>query len=152
MKLQWLQFISIILAALLAGTSFGIWLGFNPSRFSPGTYIEQQQNLVRSLNTLMLILVTATAVIILISAFIQRKNKTVFLILLLAAALFISCMAITRLGNVPIQSEMLKWTIHTMPANWTELRDKWWLLHTSRTFVEILGLLLITWTTVQKKT
>jgi hypothetical protein len=37
------RFLNIILATLLAGVSFGIWIGFNPSDLSPSTYLEQQQ-------------------------------------------------------------------------------------------------------------
>ncbi|MBX3241323.1 MAG: DUF1772 domain-containing protein [Chitinophagaceae bacterium] len=147
-----LRFLNIVFSALLAGTSFGIWLGFNPTNFSASTYIEQQQNLVHSLNTLMIILVVAAAVTTLISAYLQRKNKPALIALLLATAFFISCMVITRFGNVPLQAEMLKWTTDTLPENWTALRDKWWSLHIMRTVVELIALVLVTWTIVQKKT
>ncbi len=152
MTLPLLRFLNIILAALLAGTSFGIWLGFNPTNFSASTYVEQQQNLVRSLNTLMIVLVVAAIVTTLLSAFLQRKNKPVLVALLLAAALFISCMVITRFGNIPIQTDMLKWTENMLPQDWTELRDKWWSFHIMRTVVELIALVLVTWTVVQNKT
>ncbi len=152
MPLPLLRFLNIILAALLAGTSFGIWLGFNPAKFSAFTYLEQQQNLVLSLNTLMIGLVIAVTVITMISAFLQQKNKPVFIMLVLAAAFFISCMIITRFGNVPIQTEMLKWTTDTMPENWAESRDRWWEFHIARTVVELIALVLVTWTIVQNKT
>ncbi|MDX9752093.1 MAG: hypothetical protein RBT71_13520 [Flavobacteriales bacterium] len=112
-------------SALLAGTSSGIWLGFDPAGFSASTYVEQQQNLVRLLNTLMIALVVAATAITLISAFLERNNKPMFVALPLAAAFFISCMVITRFGNVPIQAEMLQWSATTLPENWTELRDQW---------------------------
>lgn len=152
MILPLIRFFNIIFSALLAGTSFGIWLGFNPTNYSASTYVEQQQNLVRSLNTLMIALVIIATVITIISAFLQRKNKSVFVALLLAAAFFISCMVITRFGNVPIQIEMLKWTKDSLPGNWAMLRDKWWLFHIMRTIVELIALVLVTWTTVQNKT
>jgi hypothetical protein len=46
-----IRFVNIILAALLAGTSFGIWIGLNPKSYSPTTYIEQRKNLVSSLTS-----------------------------------------------------------------------------------------------------
>ncbi len=61
-------------------------------------------------------------------------------------------MFITRLGNVPIQSEMLTWTADALPDNWTMLRDKWWSFHIMRTVVELIALTLIAWTAVQIKT
>ncbi len=152
MVIALIRFFNIIFAALLAGTSFGIWLGFNPTNYSASTYVEQQQNLVRSVNTLMIALVVIATVITLISAFLQRKSKSVFVALLLAAGFFISCMVITRFGNVPIQTEMLKWTTVSLPENWAMLRDKWWSFHIMRTIVELIALVLVTWTIVQNKT
>lgn len=151
MILSLIRFFNIIFSALLAGTSFGIWLGFNPTNYSASTYIEQQQNLVLSLNTLMISLVVITTVLTLVSAFLQRKYKPVFATLLLAAAFLLSCIAITRFGNVPIQTEMLKWTASSLPDNWATLRDKWWSFHMMRTIVELIALVLVTWTIVRNK-
>lgn len=151
MKLLLIRFVNIILAALLAGTSFGIWLGFNPINYSASTYLEQQQNLVRSLNTMMISLVVITTLITLISAFLQRNNKTAYISLLIAAAFFISCMVITRFGNLPIQNEMLRWTETSMPGNWTLLGDKWWSYHIMRTIAELIAFLLVLWTALRNK-
>ncbi|MBK7871269.1 MAG: hypothetical protein IPJ74_11625 [Saprospiraceae bacterium] len=76
-----IRFANIILAALLAGTSFGIWIGFNPKNYSYSTYLEQQQNLVLSLNTLMVSLVVIATFVTLVSAYLQRKNKRKFCML-----------------------------------------------------------------------
>ncbi len=151
MILPVIRFLNIIFAALLAGTSFGIWFGFDPAHYSASTYVEQQQNLVHSLNTLMIALVVIVTAITLISAFLQRKNKAIFIALLLAAVFFISCIVITRFGNVPIQNEMLKWTVDSLPDNWTTLRDKWWSFHIMRAIVELMALFIIAWTIVQNK-
>jgi hypothetical protein len=45
-----MRFLNIIIAALLTGVSFGIWIGFNLLSLSPSAYIEQQLNTIRSLN------------------------------------------------------------------------------------------------------
>lgn len=148
MALSLIKFLNIIFAALLAGTSFGIWFGLNPIQFSASTYVEVQQSLVLSLNSVMIILVVLATLITSLSAFLQREHKTIFFSLLIAAALFVSCILITRLGNVPIQNEILKWNKGTVPTNWTILRDSWWWFHIVRTVVEIIALILISWTTV----
>jgi len=146
------RFINIMLAALLAGTSFGIWVGFNPKNYSSTTYIEQQQNLVLSLNTLMVSLVILATLVTVFSAFLNRKNRTVFIILLVASAFFSSCIFISRLGNLPIQTEMLSWKTDQLPDNWTQLRDKWWSFHIARTMAELCALVLVAWPNVQKNT
>ncbi len=146
------RFANILLAALLAGTSFGIWMGFNPGHFSPSTYVEQQQNLVRSLNALMVALVILATVVTLASALLQRQNKPTFVALLLAAGFFVACILITRFGNVPIQKEMLQWNAAELPADWAVLRDNWWSFHIQRTVAELAALVLVAWTSAAKNT
>ena len=145
-----IRFVNIILAALLAGTSFGIWIGLNPKSYSPTTYIEQQQNLVSSLNSLMVSLVILATLVTALSAFLNRKHKTIFIALLFASVFLASCIFISRFGNFPIQIEMLTWKAEHLPDNWKSLRDKWWAFHIMRTIAELLALVLVAWVSVHK--
>jgi hypothetical protein len=145
-----IRFLNIIIAALLAGTSFGIWMGFNPLNLSPTTYIEQQQNMLRSLNMLMISLVFSATVITIISAVLHRGNKQEFIPLLIASLFFISCIIISRFGNQPINNEIMTWASGTIPVNLSELRDKWWTFHILRTISELIALCLVTWTSIKK--
>ena len=120
-----IRFLNIIVAALLAGISVGIWIGFNPLDLSPSTYIEQQQNTIRSLNVLMISLVVFATVITIISAFLQKGNKEDFIVLLIASLFFISCILISRFGNQPINKIIMTWTTDSLPANLSEIREKW---------------------------
>lgn len=79
-------FLNILLAALLAGTMFAIWIGYNRMSLSPSTFIEQQQNMIRHLKVLMPLLGLATIVLTLISAFLQKQNKIVFFCVIIAVA------------------------------------------------------------------
>jgi archaellum biogenesis protein FlaJ (TadC family) len=144
------RFLNIIVAALLAGTSFGIWIGFNPTNLSPSTYIEQQQNMLQSLKTLLVSLVVLATIITILSAYLQKYDKSAFISLILAAVFFIACILITRFGNKPIDDIVITWTKDAVPNNWTELRDNWWSFHILRTVAEIIALLLVTWTGIKK--
>ena len=144
------RFLNIIVAGLLAGVSFGIWIGFNPSGLSPSTFIEQQQNMLQSLRTLMVSLVVLATIITILSAYLQKHDKTAFISLILAAIFFISCILITRFGNKPIDDIVITWTTDTIPNNWSELRENWWSFHILRTVAEIIALLLVTWTSIKK--
>ena len=93
----------------------------------------------------MIFIISAT-IITLLSAYFQRKSKSVFITLLFAAAFFAACIFISRLGNLPIQTEMLKWDMNSLPDNWEMLRDKWWSLHIYRTIAELSALVLVAWT------
>jgi archaellum biogenesis protein FlaJ (TadC family) len=144
------RFVNIIVAGLLAGVSFGIWIGFNPSGLSPSTYIEQQQNMLQSLRTLMVSLVVLATIITILSAYLQKHDKRAFISLIFAAVFFIACILITRFGNKPIDDIVITWTKDTIPNNWTELRDNWWSFHILRTVAEIIALLLVTWASIKK--
>ena len=48
-----IRFIDLLLVALLAGTTFGIWLGFDPTGLSAAAYVEQQQHAIRALNSIL---------------------------------------------------------------------------------------------------
>jgi archaellum biogenesis protein FlaJ (TadC family) len=145
-----IRFLNIIIAALLAGVSFGIWIGFNPLDLTASTYVEQQQNMLQALRVLMVSLVLIAAIITIVSAFLQKNNRRVFITLLVAALFFFSCILITRFGNKPIDDIVLTWSANSLPNNWTELRDKWWSFHIMRTIAELAALFLITWTSVTK--
>ena len=144
-----IRFINIIITAILAGVSFGIWIGFNPMDLSSSTYIEQQQNMLLSLRILLVSLVFIATIVTIISAFLQKKNNSIFISLLIAAIFLIACILITRFGNKPIDDMVVNWTSGSLPSNWAELRDKWWSLHIMRTIAELIALLLITWTSIK---
>jgi len=145
-----IRFLNIIIAALLAGTSFGIWMGFNPLNLSPSVYIEQQQSMIRALNVLMITLVFSATIITIISAILQRGDKQAFIPLLIASLFFIVCIIISRFVNQPINNAIMTWTSGTIPNNLSELRDKWWTFHIIRTISELIALFLVTWTSIKK--
>ena len=145
-----IRFLNIIIAALLAGTSFGIWMGFNPLNLSPSAYVEQQQNMIRTLNVLMITLVFSATIVTIISAILQRGDKQAFIPLVIASLFFIACVIISRFGNQPINNAIMTWTSDTIPNNLSELREKWWTYHIFRTIAELIALCIVTWTSIKK--
>ena len=145
-----IRFLNIIMAGLIAGTLFGIWVGYNPRNLSPATYVEQQQSVIKALNTLMPLLGLITIILTLISAFLQRDNKTVFISLIAATIFLVISALVTRFGNQPINSIVITWDKANLPGNWTELRDKWWSLHIVRAVTTFVAFCLIVWSGMQK--
>jgi hypothetical protein len=145
-----LRFLNIVMAGLLAGIILGIWIGFNPETFSFSTYVEHQQGAINALNVSMPLLGLMTIILTLFSAFSQKENKAVFIILLLAAVLLIASGMITKFGNQPINKIVMTWSIATEPANWIELRDRWWTLHQLRSVCSLIAFLLIAWTSIKR--
>jgi hypothetical protein len=140
-----IQFMNIVMAALVTGAIFGIWIGYNPKGLSAPTFIEQQQSAITALNTLMPLLGLITILLTITSAILHKKNKTTFSLLLIAAVFLIFSGLITRFGNQPINSIVMTWAMHTPPVNWEDLRDEWWVYHQFRTLTAFIGLCLIVW-------
>lgn len=145
-----IRFCNIVMAALVTGTIFGIWIGYNPKDLSAPTFIEQQQNAILALNTLMPILALITILLTITSAFLQRKDKIAFSVLLVASVFLIVGGLITRFGNQPINSIVMTWDMNTPPNNWMVLRNQWWTYHELRTLSAFIGLCLIVWTSIKK--
>jgi hypothetical protein len=125
--------------------SLFVAFGISKDTLSLGAYLEQQQNMLKSLNTLMIALVFAATVITLIAAYQERKNKLSCYSLIVSAICLFCCILISRFGNSPFQKEMLMWKIENIPSNWTLLRDQWWKYHVLRTIAELIALVLISW-------
>lgn len=52
-RLMLCQFFAALIFALVAGSVFGIWRGYDPSLFAPATFVEMHQGAVRGLNVLL---------------------------------------------------------------------------------------------------
>ena len=145
-----IRFCNIVMVALVTGTIFGIWIGYNPKDLSASTFIEQQQNAILALNTLMPILGLITILLTLTSAFLLRKDKIAFSVLVVASVFLIISGLTTKFGNQPINSTVMTWDMNTPPNNWTELRNQWWIFHELRTLSAFIGLCLIVWASIKK--
>ncbi|MDP2237430.1 MAG: DUF1772 domain-containing protein [Bacteroidales bacterium] len=150
MTIRIIRFCNIVMVALVTGTIFGIWIGYNPKDLSAPTFIEQQQNAILALNTLMPILGLITILLTITSAFLQRKDKIAFSILLVASVFLIVSGLTTRFGNQPINSIVMTWDMNTPPNNWMVLRNQWWTYHELRTLSAFIGLCLIVWSSIKK--
>jgi len=136
-------FANLLVVALIAGTVFGIWLGYDPASLSPGTYIEQQQEVIRALNVRMPVLGAIAILLTISSAVLARTERRALYLLVAAVACLLVAGLVTRFGNQPINAIVMTWNAHTPPADWMNLRDEWWKWHIVRTLAMIGGLSLI---------
>ena len=150
MTITTIRFLNLVLAGLIAGILVGIWLGYNPTNYSFTTYLEQQQGAIRALNTIMPLVGQITIILTLFSALKQKTKKPVFIALISAAILLVAGGLVTKFGNQPINQIVMTWSNTSVPDNWTELRDKWWLLHKIRAVATCISFCLIVWTAVRQ--
>jgi uncharacterized membrane protein len=146
MALQVWQFVNILLAALVTGVFWGPWLGLSRSMetFPPEVFLAIGHRMIRNLAPIMPILMPATllstAPILLIS---YGDRPTVFYATLGGLALFVVALAITLMVEVPIDNQIRKWTVASLPGNWRQLRTRWAQFHVARTVATVAGLALM---------
>jgi len=138
-----IRFVDLLLVALLVGTIFGIWIGFNPAGLSPATYVEQQQHAIRALNTFMPLLGALCIALTIALAVLTKKDRRTRYLLIATAVCLLMAGVVTRFENQPINSIVMTWTPQAPPANWMELRDRWWQWHIVRTLAGIAALCLL---------
>lgn len=137
------RFFLLLVLALLVGTMFGIWVGFNPAALSATAFIEQQQNAIRSLNTLLPAMGAACIVLAAILAVLSKNSRLSRFLLVGAVALLLFAALATRFANQPINALVITWSAQSPPSDWTQLRDQWWQWHIARTVAAIGALILV---------
>ena len=139
-----IRFANLLLAAMVTGAMFGLWLAFNPkSGLDGSSYIVIHQQSVRGMNTAMPILGLVTIVTTIAVAFLTRDDKTRLVMLILAIVAFVATGLITRFVNQPINAIIMGWSPSSPPAEWTALRDTWWHWHVIRIVCGTAGLSLL---------
>lgn len=145
-----IDFANLLLASLVVGTMFGIWLGYNPAGLSATVYVTQQQHAIGALNVVLPVLGGITVLLTMVAAALAAGDRPRLALLLLAAACFIVAGLITRFLNQPINAVVMTWSAEAPPANWMQLRDDWWRWHVLRMAAGIGGLSILIAATLKR--
>jgi uncharacterized membrane protein len=137
------RFVLLLILALLVGSMFGILVGYNPASLSSSAYVEQHQNAVRSLNTLLPLMGAACIALTVFLALASRTDRRSLILLVVAALLMLVAALVTRFGNQPINAIVMTWSAQAPAANWAQLRDQWWQWHIVRTIVAVAAFALV---------
>lgn len=137
MTAQIIRFVLLVALGLLVGTMFGIWVGFNPANLSSAAYVEQQQNAIRALNTLLPAMGGVCILCAAALAFLSENDSRSRYLLVAAALLLVVAGLVTRLGSQPINAVVMTWSVQAPAANWAQLRDDWWHWHVVRSIAGI---------------
>jgi len=145
-----IDFTNVLLAALLVGAMFGVWLFLNPTGSDAALYVALQQQGIRGLDTTMPALGAATILVTIVAAVLGRGDTTRFGLLLAAVACLIFAGVVTRFLNQPINAIVMTWHRDAPPADWMRLRDEWWRWHLLRLVAGLAGLLLLIAATLKR--
>jgi uncharacterized membrane protein len=137
------EFVAIFLQVLVVGAFWGSWIGLSRSidTLTPATFLEVGHVMMADYGPIMSVLMPAAVLSTLLSAVLVYKRQAAAGYLVLAGfGCVVGATAITLLVNVPIDEMMAGWTLATLPADWTQVRDRWETYHTVRTFLSLGGL------------
>jgi uncharacterized membrane protein len=98
---------------------------------------------VRGLNTLLPTMALAGLVLVLLLAVLSRARPTTMWLYLAAALAIVAGGLVTRLVNQPINGQVMQWTVASLPADWTDIRDRWWNWHQVRLATTLIAEMLL---------
>jgi uncharacterized membrane protein len=133
-------FSALLFVALGAGAAFAVWLDYNPADMSPTFYVEKMQHAIRVFTVPLPTVVISGVFFTIVSTWLARRERLSLYLLLAASLCVIAVALITAFGNVPINNQIMTWSINSPPSNWTDLSEKWWRFQIERTIVQIIGL------------
>ena len=136
-------FAALFFMALVAGGAFVIWIDYNPSGMSAAFYVEKMQHAIRVFTVPLPIIVMLSVLFSATSAFLARRERPGFYILMAATCCALAVALITAIGNVPINNQIKTWSITAPPSSWIELSVQWWQFQTARTVAAVSGLAML---------
>ena len=145
-----IDFANVLLAALVVGAMFGVWLFLNPAGLDAGLYVALQQQGIRGGDKVMPALGTATILVTIVAAVLGRGDRGRLGLLVAAVGCFAVAGLTTRFLNQPINRIVMTWSANAPPMNWAGLRDEWWRWHLVRLFAGLGGLSLLIAATLKR--
>ena len=135
------RFVNLVLAGLLAGNEFGTKVAVHPAleRLGPPERVRAVQEVTRRYAAIMPYWMSSVIVSCLPVLALSRKTSA-FLPTLVATACFVTMLASTLRGNVPINHRVLELSPEADGEEFAELRERWDRLHTLRVALNVAGL------------
>jgi uncharacterized membrane protein len=153
MKLKVIEFVALILAALVMGVFWGTWFTLTRSipDFSAAEFIHIGKTIIANVAVPMSIIMPATLLMMLLAIWQSRRvNKSSFYLYALSFLFMVVTLIITVAVEVPVDNQIKTWTVTTVPANWKSLRHTWDEFHTIRTFTAIASLSFFGWGMIKR--
>ena len=136
-------FAALFFTALIAGGALVIWIDYNPSGMSAAFYVEKMQHAIQVFTTPFPIIVILSLLFSAASAFLARRERPGFYLLVAASSCVLVAALVTAFGNIPINNQIKTWSIASPPSSWVELSAQWWQFQTARTIAAVCGLALL---------
>ena len=135
------RIISIVGTGLAAGVFLGHRMGVSLARpeLSPSSFVQLQQIIhVHFVRMMPVLMIAAVGASILWTILLRARWRAVEFWLVSGAAMAMVCVfVLTRAVNVPINDQLMTWSIAAPPANLMGLWGPWEVVHSIRTVLAI---------------
>ena len=135
--------LAICLTGIITGGQYVVSFDYNPAGVSASFYTEKVQYAIHHIGTPLFAMLIASTAMCFLSAVLYLKSDRFTSALLGAAGFFLLIGAlITKFGNIPLLDIMDTWSVNSPPANWGEIAERWYMFHSVRLGVDVIGFLL----------
>ncbi len=142
MFLRTWRFITIILTALTMGMAFCHTLEL-PAKMSynGALWTTVNQSLYRQFGSFPGIFSEVGAIVAAIFlTFLVRKRRPAFYWTLTGAIFLALALVVWFMFVAPMNAEFAQWTVDSIPADWTRVRNQWEYSHASRFVLQLIGM------------
>jgi uncharacterized membrane protein len=137
------QLLAMSLFTLVTGVFWGTWFSLSRSvaTLAPATFLEVGHTMIANLAGPMSVLMPATivSVLVLVVVLYHRHDAHALVLSVVALALLVVSTVITLAVNVPIDGQIARWTVETLPGDWERIRNRWEFYHGLRTALTLVG-------------
>lgn len=134
---------TLLFAALITGGQYVVWWDYDPVGAAPSFFVEKMQYAIRVIGTPLFAVQCTAAVLTIASAWLARRDRAAFRLLLTVCACYVIAVLFTIFGAIPILNQIATWNIDTPPSDWREIILRWWWIHSLRFVVQLTGLSLL---------
>ena len=137
------QLVAVLLAGLLAGSELTSWGIVHPTlwKLDHAAQVRAEKLIYKRFGTVDPFLMTATIAAGFVAA--GMLDGRAAGLTFAGAACFTAMLAITLIGNMPINLRIFRWDEAGDPEEWRRLRRRWDRLHTIRIVLDSSGFVLI---------
>jgi len=134
--------VAVFLAGIITGGQYVVSFDYRTAQMSAAFYTEKMQYAIHHIGNPLFFMLIAATIMNFLAAALHRKDRRTCLIILASGACFLVGGLITRFGNIPLLDIIDTWPVSSPPTNWSEIADRWYVLHSVRFAIDVAGFLL----------
>lgn len=135
--------LAVCATGIITGGQYVVSFDYNPAGMDASLYTAKMQYAIHHIGTPLFAMLIVSTILCFFAAILYWKDLRGTSLLLAAAGAFLLIGAlITRFGNIPLLDIIDTWNAASPPANWLEITERWYMFHSIRFGVDLIGLIL----------